>query len=134
MHTSTFRLKFGSLSPTVTLKNRSRSPKPNQLFIMSQCYIHANLVKIHPSIHEIVCNQESVTPTTTGPAPKTISPSPSVGDIILLHLIVYMYIVNASCKSSKIKFHNNSPLCILYTSINVPQQSIRIKDIHVNLS
>ena len=31
--------------PALTLKNRSRSPKSNQLFIMSQCYIHANLVK-----------------------------------------------------------------------------------------
>ena len=42
-------LSFGSLSPAVTLKTRSRSPKPNQLFTMYQCYIHANLVKI--------CNQ-----------------------------------------------------------------------------
>ena len=48
VHTSTFRLKFGSLSPAVTLKIRSRSSKPSQLFIMSQYYIHANLVKIHP--------------------------------------------------------------------------------------
>ena len=138
MHTSTFWLKFGSLSPTVTLKNRSRSPKPNQLFIMSQCYIHANLVeicqlvhdirctqaliglnlavlsravtlkirstspkpnqlfimsqcyihanlvKIHPPVHEISCIQESVmptpmptlTPTSTRSAPKTICPPP----------------------------------------------------------
>ena len=50
-------LKFGSLSPAVTLKIRSKSPKPNQLFIMSQCYIHANLVKIHPPVHEISCKQ-----------------------------------------------------------------------------
>ena len=49
--------KFGSLSPAVTLKNRSRSPKPNQLFIMSQCYIQANLVEICQSIHEIWCIQ-----------------------------------------------------------------------------
>ena len=47
VHTSTIWLKFSSLSPTVTLKIRSKSPKPNQLFIMSQCYIHANLLKIH---------------------------------------------------------------------------------------
>ena len=55
---NTFWLKFGSLSPAVTLKIRSRSPKPNQLFIMSQCYIHANLVKIHPPVHEISCNMK----------------------------------------------------------------------------
>ena len=57
MHTSTSWLKFGSLSPAVTLKNRSRSPKPNQLFIMSQYYIHANLVEICLPVHEIWCTQ-----------------------------------------------------------------------------
>ena len=46
MQTNTFWLNFGGLSLTVTLKIRSRSPKPIQLFIMSECYIHANLVKI----------------------------------------------------------------------------------------
>ena len=88
VHTSTFGLKFGSLSPAVPLKIRSRSPKPNQLFDMSQCYIHAKLVKIHTSVHEISCKQESVmlmlkltltptlTPTPTGSTPKTICPPP----------------------------------------------------------
>ena len=81
VHTSTFGLKFGSLSPAVTLKTRSRSPKPNQLIIMSQCYIHANSVKIHLPVHEISCKQGSVTLTLTltpptGSAPKTICPPP----------------------------------------------------------
>ena len=84
VHTSTFGLKFGSLSPAVTLKIKSRSPKPNQLIIMFQCYIHANLVKIHQSVYEISCKQESVTPTLTptltptptGSVPKTICPPP----------------------------------------------------------
>ena len=86
MHTSTFGHKFGSLSPAVTLKIRSWSPKPNQLFIMSQCYIHANAIKIRQPVHEISCKQESVTPTPTptptlmptptGSAPKTICPPP----------------------------------------------------------
>ena len=57
VHISTFWLKFGSLSPAVTLKNRSRSPKPNQLFTMSQYYIHANLVEICQPVHEIWCTQ-----------------------------------------------------------------------------
>ena len=77
-------LNLAVLSPAVALKIRSRSPKPNQLFIMSQCYIHANLVKIHPPVHEISCKQESIiltltptpTPTPTGSAPKTIYPPP----------------------------------------------------------
>ena len=77
-----FWRKLGSLSPAVTLKIRSRSSKPYQLIIMSQCYIHANLVRIHPPVHEISCKQESVmltltlTPTPTGSAPKTICPPP----------------------------------------------------------
>ena len=76
VHTSTLGLKFGSLNPAVTLKIRSRSPKPNQLIIMSHCYIHANLVKIHLPVHEISCKQESVTLTPTGSAPKPICPPP----------------------------------------------------------
>ena len=74
VHTSTFWLKFGSLSSTVTLKIRSKSPKPNQLFIMSHCYIHANLVTIHPLVHEISCKQESVTLTPTPTLTPTGSP------------------------------------------------------------
>ena len=89
IYASTFWLKFGSLSPAVTLKISSRSPKPNQLFIMSQCYIHADLVRIHLPVPEISCKQESVTltpmPTPTGSAPKTMSPAPSVSDIIKLY-------------------------------------------------
>ena len=69
----------------MTFKIRSRSPKPNQLFIMSQYYIHANFIKIHLWVHELSCKQESVrltlTPMPKGSAPKTMSPSPSVGDI-----------------------------------------------------
>ena len=40
------RSKFGIYSLAVTLKIRARSPKPNQVFIMSQCYIQANLIPI----------------------------------------------------------------------------------------
>ena len=53
----TLGLKFGGLSLAVTLKIRSRSPKPIQLFIMSKCYSHANLVKIGRLVHEILCTQ-----------------------------------------------------------------------------
>ena len=57
MQTKTFGLNFGGLSLTVTLKIRPRSPKPIQLFNMSKCYIHANLVKIRQLVHEILCTQ-----------------------------------------------------------------------------
>ena len=42
----------------VHLKIRSRSPKANQFFIVSQYYIHANLIKICQPVHEI-CRQAS---------------------------------------------------------------------------
>ena len=78
----------------MTLKIRSMSPKPNQLFTMSQCYIHANLVKIRQPVHEISWKQESVTPTPTPTltptpmesAPKTICPIPfGRGTIRIFH-------------------------------------------------
>ena len=59
MPTNTFWLKFGGLSLAVTLEIRSRSPKSIQLFIMSKCYIHANLIKICQLVHEILCTQAS---------------------------------------------------------------------------
>ena len=49
---------FGGLSLAVTLKIRSRSPKPIQLFIMSKCYIHANLVKICQLVHEYCAHKQ----------------------------------------------------------------------------
>ena len=52
MQTNTFWLDFGGLSLAVTLKIRSMSQKPFQLFIISKCYIHANLVKIRQLVHE----------------------------------------------------------------------------------
>ena len=48
---------FKNLSPCVTLKIGSRSPKSNQFFFMSQQYSCASLVKIHPFLHEIGCRQ-----------------------------------------------------------------------------
>ena len=57
MQTNTFLFKFGGLSLAVTVKIRSRPPKPIQLFIMSKCYIHANLVKICQLVHEILGTQ-----------------------------------------------------------------------------
>ena len=57
MQTNTFWIEFGGLSLAVTLKVRSRSPKPVQLFIVSKYYIHANPVKIRQLVHEILCTQ-----------------------------------------------------------------------------
>ena len=64
--------EFLSFSTAETLKIRSRSPKSTQFFVMSQLYIHENLVRIQPSVHKILCRQESVSPTSTVSAPKSI--------------------------------------------------------------
>ena len=137
-------LKFDSLSPAVTLKIRSSSPKPNQLFIMSQCYIHANLIKIHPSVHELSCKQESVTltpmliPTPTGSAPKTICPpSLSVGDIIYDEVFSTQNLV----PNMKFSLHQRPPrysrnistkLCIDISKIK-PKRSV-ISIFHQNMT
>ena len=39
----------------VTLKIRSRSPKPKKLLIPSDLYRLANLVRFHPMVHKITC-------------------------------------------------------------------------------
>ena len=70
-------LKFDLFSTAVTLKLRTRSPKLNKVFIMSQCYIHVK-VTINPIAHVISCTQESPTPKLIGSLPKIkcISPHP----------------------------------------------------------
>ena len=39
----------------MALKIKSRSPKPNQFFVMSQLYINENLVRIQPLVQKILC-------------------------------------------------------------------------------
>ena len=48
---------FKYLSPTVTLKMGSRSPKSNQFFFMPQQYSCESLVKIHLFLNDIGCQQ-----------------------------------------------------------------------------
>ena len=66
-----------------TLKIRARSPIPNQVFIMSKCYIQSNLVPICTLVHEISYTQESATATMANAdrvCTKTdMPPSPLVG-------------------------------------------------------
>ena len=56
------RRKSNSPRPSVTLKMESKSPKPNELFGLSNWYVHANLIKLHLLVQEIWLIQ-SVTPT-----------------------------------------------------------------------
>ena len=52
-----FWSNFDSQSAGVSLKMRSRSPKSNHFFPMSQWCLRARLVKINLSIQEIECRQ-----------------------------------------------------------------------------
>ena len=79
-----------NLSPPVTLKMGSRSPKSNQHFPPSQWYICVSLAKICLFNKETECGQEATPPPPPGSALNTIcSPPPSTppppwwGDIIL---------------------------------------------------
>ena len=79
-----------NLSPPVTFKMGSRSPKSNQHFSPSQWYICVSLAKICPFNKEIECRQVA-TPTPTGSLLKSICPHPPHppspplwGDIIIL--------------------------------------------------
>ena len=54
-----FLSKFDIQNASVTLKMRSRSPKSNHFFLMSQWCFCASLVKIHQLIQEIECRQGS---------------------------------------------------------------------------
>ena len=66
------RHQIFSYSAAVTLKICSRSPKSNQLFILSQLYIHENLERLQPLVHKILCRPESLQLTSKGSVPKTI--------------------------------------------------------------
>ena len=71
MQTGGYAPFSNNLSPPVTLKMRSRSPKSNQHFSPSQ-----SLAKICPFNKEIECRQEATTATPTGSALKAICPPP----------------------------------------------------------
>ena len=78
--------KHRVFSSAVTLKIRARSPNTNQVFIMPQFHIHANLVPIHLLVHEITSTQEKVVLNAEAEEThtKTIPPSPLVGGIIVI--------------------------------------------------
>ena len=85
------------LSPAVTLKMRSRSPKSNQLLNLSQWYIHASLVKFHPLVQEILCIQEIFTPFNPPVTLKMRSRSPKSNQLLNLS----QWYIHASL----VKFH-----------------------------
>ena len=57
MRQSAHKAHFLSIYNVVTLKIRSRSPKPNQFFPPSLGCICASLVKFQPLVKEIICTQ-----------------------------------------------------------------------------
>ena len=68
--------KTDVLPPTTNPPPPTHTHTPNQVSIICLYYIDANLVQIHPQVHEISCTQESVTPMPAGSTPKTICAPP----------------------------------------------------------
>ena len=70
------QLRTFRFTTAVTLKIRSGSPKSDQLFVMSQLYIHENLLRIQPLVHTRYCADKKVSGLPmlmpTGSAPKSI--------------------------------------------------------------
>ena len=67
VHVSTFALTFGSLSPTVTLKIKLRSPKPNQLNHDGQMlYPACTFWKKNHILLKFIMETKSVTPMPKG--------------------------------------------------------------------
>ena len=52
-------LKIDLVNSAATLKISARPPKPNQVFIVPQCYIHANLSQVHLPVHTKYCKQDA---------------------------------------------------------------------------
>ena len=59
-----------SFFTTVTLKIRSRSPKPNQFFAISQLNTHEIFLRIQQLAHKILSKEENLTQTPT-PTPTS---------------------------------------------------------------
>ena len=107
-----------SFSTAVTLKIRSRSPK-SKFFVMSKSYIYENLVRIQLLVYKIhvLCRQESVRPTPTGSAPKSICPPPGrLGDIskmfvaVVITTLISILWVNLNGYTSK-RDHSDLNIC-----------------------
>ena len=75
--TDVSQLWIFNFSTAVTMKIRPMPPKTNQFFVMSQLYIHENLLRIQPLVHKILCRQKSITPNINRICTKiNMSPSP----------------------------------------------------------
>ena len=93
---------FFRFATAVTLKIRPMSPNSDQFFVMSQLYMHEHLITIQAQVHKILCRQESVTPTPTVSAPKSMCPPPvRLGGhkykykVKLLFFLYFVYLVVA---------------------------------------
>ena len=91
---------FQETQQAVILKIRSQLPKSNQLFILSKWYIQANLVRISPLDHVILCTKESVKLTIKQilklmPMPSYTKNCPQLlwRDNMILMITFYVYIL-----------------------------------------
>ena len=65
---------FYSYTTPVTLKITSKSPNSNHSFQLSRISIRTSFIKIHPTVHKLVCRQKAITTLTpTRSTPRTVS-------------------------------------------------------------
>ena len=118
----------------MTLKIKSRSPKSNQFFFMSQKYSCASLVKIHPFLHEIGCRQaiflNNLSPCVTL---KMGSRSPKSNQFFSMSqqyrctslVKIHPFILEIGCKQAI--FQLSEPTCDLENGVKVTKsQSVLV--------
>ena len=108
---------FNNLSPCVTLKMGSRSPKSNQFFSMLQQYRYTSLVKILPFILVIGCRQAIFQQSEHHVTLKMGSRSPKSNQLLSLSqkysctslVKIHPFILEVGCR--KAIFQQSEPSC-----------------------
>ena len=116
---------FQNLSPSVTFKMGSRSPKSNQFLSLSQQYSCTNLVKIHPFLLEYVAEKpfsNNLSPSLTF---KMGSWSPKSNQFFFMSqqynsaslVKIHPFLHEIGCRQAI--FQQSKPLCDLENGVKV---------------
>ena len=122
MHTNHFPT---NLSPPVTLKMGSRSPKSNQFFYMSQHCSCASLVKIYSFLQEIGCGQAIFQQSKPSCDLKMGSRSPKSNQFLYMSqqyrcaslVKIYSFLQEIGCGQAL--FQQSKPSCDLKNGVKI---------------
>ena len=124
---------FQNLSPSVTLKMGSRSPKSNQFLSLFQQYSCTSLVKIHPFILEIGCRKATFQSEPSCDL-EMGSRSPKLNQFFFMSqqyscaswVIMHPFLHEMGCRQAI--FQQSKPLCDLENEVKVT--SLSLLEIH----